>query len=154
MDLGSLIAPAGARKKRKRLGRGEGSGHGGTSTRGHKGQKARAGGFHKRGFEGGQMPLQRRLPKYGFVNIFRKEYAIVNVGDLNELAAGSVVDEKLLKDHGFVKKTLDGIKILGSGDLKVSLTFQVNHISESAKKKIAAAGGKIETKAVSNGKEA
>ncbi len=154
MDLGSLIAPAGARKKRKRLGRGEGSGHGGTSTRGHKGQKARAGGFHKRGFEGGQMPLQRRLPKHGFVNIFRKEYAIVNVGDLSGLAAGSVVDEEFLKGQGFVKKALDGIKILGGGDLKVSLTFKVNHISESAKKKIVAAGGKIETKAVSNGKEA
>lgn len=141
MNLGSLVAPDGARKKRKRLGRGEGSGHGGTSTKGHKGQKARAGGYHKRGFEGGQMPLARRLPKYGFVNVFRKEFAIVNVGDLNDLQAGTVVDEKSLRELGFVKKPLDGIKILGGGEIKVPLVFKIGRMTESARKKIVAAGG-------------
>jgi large subunit ribosomal protein L15 len=144
MDLGSLKAPEGARKKRKRIGRGEGSGHGGTSTRGHKGQKARAGGFHKRGFEGGQMTLTRRLPKTGFVNPFRKEFAIVNLGDLNELKPNTVVDEKLLIEEGFVKEPRDGIKILGEGEIKVPLTFKLARFSESAKKKIIAAGGRIE----------
>ncbi len=144
MNLGSLIAPEGARKKRKRLGRGEGSGHGGTSTKGHKGQKSRAGGYHKRGFEGGQMPLMRRIPKHGFVNPFRKTYTIVNVGDLNELPQGSVIDEKLLREQGFVKRDLSGVKILGGGELKVPLVFKLAHFSESAKKKILAAGGTIQ----------
>jgi large subunit ribosomal protein L15 len=143
MNLGSLKAPVGARKKRKRLGRGEGSGHGGTSTKGHKGQKARAGGYHKRGFEGGQMTLTRRTPKHGFVNPFRKEFAVVNIGDLNDLPKNTLVDEKLLKEKGFVKDEKDGIKILGNGELKVSLTFNIALFSESAKKKILAAGGKI-----------
>ena len=143
MNLASLKAPEGARKKRKRLGRGEGSGHGGTSTKGHKGQKARAGGYHKRGFEGGQMTLTRRLPKTGFVNIFRKEFAIVNIGDLNEIEKNAVVDEKFLIERGFVKEPLDGIKILGNGELKIPLTFKLTRFSESAKKKIASAGGKI-----------
>lgn len=143
MDLGSLRAPKGARKKRKRIGRGEGSGHGGTSTRGHKGQKARAGGFHKLGFEGGQMPLQRRLPKHGFVNPFSVEYSVVNVGDLNTLSKGTVVDEKMLRDEGFVRNKLAGVKVLGGGELKVPLTFRLSHFSESAKRKIVAAGGQI-----------
>lgn len=144
MDLGSLIAPVGARKKRKRLGRGTGSGHGKTSTRGHKGQKARAGGYHKRGFEGGQMTLTRRSPKFGFVNPFSKEHAVINVGDLNDLPKGTVVDEELLLNQGYVKDSRDGIKILGGGELKTSLVFKITRFSESARKKIVAAGGRIE----------
>ncbi len=142
MNLGNLVASDGARKKRKRLGRGTGSGHGKTSTRGHKGQKARAGGFHKRGFEGGQMPLSRRMPKRGFVNPFRTEYSVINVGDLNDLAKNTVVDDALLKDRGFVKNF--PVKILGGGDLTVPLVFRLAHFSESAKKKITASGGSIE----------
>ncbi len=142
MDLGSLVAPRGARKKRKRLGRGTGSGHGKTSTKGHKGQKARAGGYHKRGFEGGQMPLTRRLPKQGFVNPFSKEYAIVNVGDLNEVPQGTVIDEAFLRKEGFVRRKNE-IKILGGGEIKTSLVFKLAQFSESAKKKILAAGGQI-----------
>lgn len=148
MNLGSLIAPKGARKDRKRLGRGEGSGHGGTSTKGHKGQKARAGGYHKRGFEGGQMPLSRRLPKFGFNNPFRKEYAVINVGDLESIPGSTVVDEVYLKKNGFVKKMLSGVKILGNGDIKVPLTLKVSKVSETAKKKIEAAGGKVEAATV------
>ncbi len=144
MHLGNLQAPVGARKRRKRLGRGEGSGHGGTSTKGHKGQKARAGGYHKRGFEGGQMPLSRRLPKHGFVNPFHKEFSIVNVGDLNVLEKGIVVDEKLLLDRGFIRKLRSGVKILGGGEITVSLSFKMALLSETAKKKIIAAGGTIE----------
>lgn len=144
MDLGSLKAPAGARKRRKRLGRGEGSGHGGTSTKGHKGQKARAGGYHKRGFEGGQMPLARRSPKFGFSNFFRKEFVVVNVGDLEGLPKDSVIDTEFLKKQGFVKKTLDGVKILGAGEIKTPLTIKIAKLSESAKKKILAAGGRVE----------
>jgi len=144
MDLGSLISPAGSRKKRKRLGRGTGSGHGKTSTKGHKGQKARAGGYHKRGFEGGQMTLTRRTPKVGFTNPFAKEFAVVNVGDLSEVPQGTVVDEKFLREHGFVKNTRDGVKILGGGEIKTSLVFKLALYSESAKKKILAAGGKID----------
>ncbi len=143
MDLGSLIAPVGARKKRKRVGRGTGSGHGKTSTRGHKGQKARAGGYHKRGFEGGQMPLVRRVPKFGFVNPFRKNYEIVNVGRLSVLPAGTVVTASLLKEKGLAKGRLDGIKLLGEGELKTSLTIDLPLLSASARKKIEAAGGKI-----------
>ncbi len=146
MDLGSLIAPRGARKKRKRLGRGTGSGHGKTSGKGHKGQKARAGGYHKRGFEGGQMTLTRRTPKVGFTNPFSKEFAVVNLGDLSELPQGTVVDEKFLVENGFVKNVRDGIKILGTGDLKTSLVFKLTLYSASAKKKIEAAGGQIEVK--------
>lgn len=144
MDLGSLVAPQGARKKRKRVGRGIGSGHGKTSTRGHKGQKARAGGYHKRGFEGGQMTLTRRSPKFGFVNPFSKEYAVVNVGDLNDLPQGTVVDEAFLRQRGYIKDPRDGIKILGNGELKTPLVFETALFSESAKKKILAAGGRIE----------
>ncbi|MBI3541406.1 MAG: 50S ribosomal protein L15 [Deltaproteobacteria bacterium] len=146
MNLGNLVATRGARKKRKRLGRGEGSGHGGTSTKGHKGQKARTGGYHKRGFEGGQMPLTRRSPKHGFVNPFTLEIEIVNVGDFNHLKAGTVIDESFLTTQGFVKtrQSTDGIKVLGNGELKVPLIFKLSRFSESAKSKILAAGGKIE----------
>jgi large subunit ribosomal protein L15 len=144
MNLGSLEAPKGARKRRKRLGRGTGSGHGKTSTKGHKGQKARAGGYHKRGFEGGQMPLTRRTPKQGFVNIFSTKHAVVNLGDLSGLPQGTVVDESLLRSQGFVKNVRDGVKILGGGEIKTALIFKVSHLRESAKKKIEAAGGRIE----------
>lgn len=143
MNLGNLIAPPGARKKRKRIGRGEGSGHGGTSTKGHKGQKSRAGGYHKTGFEGGQMPLTRRLPKRGFVNPFRQEFAVVNIGDLDQLPKDSIVDPEFLRREGFVGKSKADVKILGGGELKVPLVFRLTRFSESAKKKIIAAGGKI-----------
>ena len=144
MNLGSLIATPGARKKRKRLGKGTGSGHGKTSSHGHKGQKARAGGYHKRAFEGGQTPLIRRLPKSGFVNPFSKEFAVVNVGDFQSLPAGTVIDEKFLKSQGFVKNRKDGVKVLGGGELPVPLVFKLNRFSESAKQKILKAGGQIE----------
>lgn len=145
MNLGSLISPLGSRKKRKRLGRGTGSGHGKTSTRGHKGQKARAGGYHKRGFEGGQMTLTRRTPKQGFVNIFSKKYAIINISDLADIPQGTVIDVEFLKRGRFIRKALDGIKILGTGDLKAALVFKNLIVSQSARKKIEAAGGKVET---------
>lgn len=144
MNLGSLTAPEGMRTKRKRLGRGEGSGHGGTSTRGHKGQKSRAGGPKGRGFEGGQTPLVRRIPKRGFFNFTRKEFSVVNLGDLKDLPAGSVVDEKFLVENGFVKAEKSGIKILGGGDLPVALVIKAHSFSGSARKKIAEAGGKFE----------
>lgn len=144
MNLGSLVAPRGARKKRKRLGRGEGSGHGGTSTRGHKGQKARAGGFHKRGFEGGQMPLIRRLPKRGFFNFSRQRFEVVNVNSLNVFAPETVVDIGLLREQGLVKGKRDGVKILGEGELKVPLTIKAHRFSQSAQRKITQAGGRVE----------
>ena len=144
MNLGSLPAIPGARKKRKRLGRGEGSGHGGTSTRGHKGQKARSGGKVARGFEGGQMPIRRRLPKRGFVNFSRREFSVVNIGDLRELPPNTVVDEAFLRDQRFIRKRRAGIKILGEGEIQVPLTVRAHQFSESARKKIEGAGGKVE----------
>ncbi len=143
MNLGSLQAPVGAKKKRKRVGRGEGSGHGGTSCRGHKGQKARAGGFHKRGFEGGQTPLIRRIPKRGFFNPFRRPSEMVNVGDFKELAKGQVVDPSFLKEYGLIRGR-GSLKILGDGDLQVALTVKAHSFSKSAKQKIEAAGGTAE----------
>ena len=109
MKLNELRPPKGARKKRKRVGRGEGSGHGGTSTKGHKGLKARSGGSHSPGFEGGQMPLQRRLPKRGFKNPFRKEWTVVNLGDLTAFPDGAVVDVESLQSSGLVKKVVVGV---------------------------------------------
>jgi large subunit ribosomal protein L15 len=126
------------------VGRGIGSGHGKTSTRGHKGQKARSGGGVRLGFEGGQMPLQRRIPKRGFTNIFRKEYAIVNVGDLNCFDDGTIVTIELLKEAGLVKKITAGVKILGNGELEKTLTLQVHKYSQQAEEKITAKGGKFE----------
>ncbi len=145
MDLGSLIAPKGARKKRKRVGRGEGSGHGGTSGKGHKGQKARAGNMGKVGFEGGQMPLSRRLPKYGFHNPFRKEFAAINLDRLAALPAGTVVDEAYLKTSRLVKQFKDGIKLLSRGEVTVPLTIRLSRVSAAAKEKIVAAGGSVES---------
>ncbi|MCR4400799.1 MAG: 50S ribosomal protein L15, partial [Syntrophomonadaceae bacterium] len=122
MRLHEIHPAPGSATRRKRVGRGMGSGHGKTSTRGHKGQWARSGGGVRLGFEGGQMPLQRRLPKRGFTNIFKKEYAIVNVRDLNCFEDGTVVTPELLMAQGLVKKFKDGIKILGDGDLEKNLT--------------------------------
>jgi large subunit ribosomal protein L15 len=145
MKLNEIGLPCGRRKKKvKRFGRGEGSGHGGTSGRGHKGQRARAGGYHKQGFEGGQMPLQRRIPKRGFTNIFRKEYSIVNLDQLKLVPADTVVDEEYLRKNGYIKGVSRGLKILGRGEPASRLTVKVHAISESARKKIEAAGGKIE----------
>lgn len=144
MELNTLKPPAGSRKREKRVGRGEGSGHGGTSTRGHKGHRARAGGKSSRGFEGGQMPLQRRLPKRGFSNPFRQEWQIVNLKDLNRFPAGTVVDPALLRETGLIKKREEKVKILGDGALNFPLTVKAHQFSLAAKSKIEAVGGKAE----------
>jgi large subunit ribosomal protein L15 len=145
MKLHELSPAAGSTKERKRIGRGAGSGQGKTAGKGHKGQKARAGRGMRPGFEGGQMPLQRRVPKRGFNNIFRTEMAIVNIAALEaNYDAGAVVTIDSLIEKGLVKKVLDGVKVLGYGEITKALTVQANAISESAKQKIEAAGGKIE----------
>ncbi|NMC26811.1 MAG: 50S ribosomal protein L15 [Syntrophomonadaceae bacterium] len=144
MKLEELKSPPGANKRVKRVGRGIGSGHGKTSTRGHKGQKARSGSGIRPGFEGGQMPLQRRIPKRGFTNIFRKEYAIVNVKDLNCFEDGTVVTVALLRETGLVNKLFDGVKLLGDGEIDKKLTVQVQKYSRQAEEKIVAKGGKLE----------
>ncbi|OGQ00974.1 MAG: 50S ribosomal protein L15 [Deltaproteobacteria bacterium RBG_19FT_COMBO_52_11] len=144
MKLNDLRPPRGARKKRKRIGRGEGSGHGGTSTKGHKGLKARSGGTVSPGYEGGQMSMQRRLPKRGFKNPFRKEYTIINVQDLARFPAGTVVDLAALEASGLVKRVRFGVKVLGEGDIAHPLTVRAQHYSLSAKSKIEAAGGRAE----------
>ena len=145
MKLHELSPVAGSTKARKRIGRGPASGQGKTAGKGHKGQKARAGRGMRPGFEGGQMPLQRRVPKRGFNNIFRTEMAIVNVAALEaNYEAGAVVTIDSLIEKGLVKKVLDGVKVLGYGEITKALTVQANAISESAKQKIEAAGGKIE----------
>ena len=145
MKLHELSPAAGSTKERKRIGRGAGSGQGKTAGKGHKGQKARAGRGMRAGFEGGQMPLQRRLPKRGFNNIFRKEIVAVNVADLEaRFENGAVVDVESLKQVGLVKNSFDGIKILGNGELTKKLTVKADAFSESAKQKIEAAGGKTE----------
>ncbi|MDD4170934.1 MAG: 50S ribosomal protein L15 [Syntrophomonas sp.] len=144
MKLEELKSPPGANKRTKRVGRGIGSGHGKTSTRGHKGQKARSGGGIRLGFEGGQMPLQRRIPKRGFTNIFRKEYAIVNVQDLNCFDDGSIVTIELLQQAGLINKVNTGVKLLGDGELEKRLTVQVHKCSRQAEEKLAARGGKFE----------
>ena len=145
MELHQLKPADGATRKRKRVGRGPGSGHGKTSVRGHKGQGSRAGTRQKRGFEGGQMPLHRRLPKRGFNNaIFRREYASINVGQLADFAAGSTVTPEELIRQGLVKKAVHGVKILADGNLKVSLVVKAHKFSAGAVKKIKAAGGSVE----------
>lgn len=144
MKLHELQYTEGARRNRKRVGRGTSSGHGKTSGRGQKGAGARSGGGKKPGFEGGQTPLFMRLPKRGFTNFNRVEYAIVNVEDLNKFEAGSVVDMEALKACGLVKKELDGLKVLGNGKLKVALTVKAKKFSKSAIAAIEAAGGKTE----------
>ncbi len=144
MKLHDLKPAAGSRTAPKRLGRGTGSGLGKTSGKGHKGQKARSGGGVRPGFEGGQMPLSRRLPKRGFTNIFAKEYAIVNVSMLEQLDNGTEVTVELLKEKGMIKKPLDGLKILGNGELTKKLTVKAAKVSASAKQNIEAAGGNVE----------
>jgi large subunit ribosomal protein L15 len=144
MELNDLKPAIGATKDRKRIGRGPGSGHGKTATKGHKGQKARSGGSIKAGFEGGQMPMQRRLPKRGFTPLQRKEYAIVNLGQLDLLDAGTIVDTALLVKFGLIGKVLDGVKVLAKGELTKSLTVKAHKFSTAAKEKIVAAGGTIE----------
>jgi large subunit ribosomal protein L15 len=144
MDLSTLTPPKGSRKNRKRVGRGEGSGHGGTACKGHKGQKARSGGTTAVGFEGGQMPLKRRLPKRGFANIFKKQYALVDVQQLCAFEAQSVVDPAALVKAGLVTRLYDGIKVLGDGEIDRPLVVKVHKYSQSALKKITAAGGRVE----------
>lgn len=145
MKLHELSPAEGSKKAVKRIGRGAGSGQGKTAGKGHKGAKARSGYSRRPGFEGGQMPLQRRVPKRGFNNIFRTEYAVVNVADLeNRFDADATVDAESLKACGLIKKELDGIKVLGNGEITKALTVKVSAISGSAKAKIEAAGGKVE----------
>ena len=144
MKLHELTAVPGATKEAKRIGRGHGSGQGKTAGKGHKGQKARAGRGFRPGFEGGQMPLQRRIPKRGFNNIFAKEIVSVNVGTLNKFEDGAAVDAAALIQAGIIKKSCDGVKILSNGELNKKLTVKANAFSEAAKAKIEAAGGKAE----------
>jgi len=142
MELNQLKYARGSRKKVKRIGRGEGSGHGGTSTKGHKGLKSRSGAHMKAWFEGGQMPLQRRLPKYGFVNIFKKEFQVINIAQLSRVD-GSKINATTLLKAGVVSYKDKPIKLLGNGEVTKALEIEVHAISESAKAKIEKAGGKV-----------
>jgi large subunit ribosomal protein L15 len=144
MKLHELAPAPGSRHVKKRVGRGIGSGTGKTAGSGHKGQKARSGGGVRPGFEGGQNPLFRRLPKRGFNNLNRKEYAVVNLDSLNNFTAGTEVTPEVLMENGIVKNSKSGIKILGNGELTVQLTVKANKFSKSAVDKIQAAGGKTE----------
>jgi len=144
MKLNELSPPDGSRGTRKRVGRGVGSGKGKTAGRGTKGHNSRSGGGVRPGFEGGQMPLHRRLPKRGFTNIFKKKIAVINIRDLARFENGSIVDEAALIRVGLVKGPRDGIKLLGQGEIKIPLTIKVNGVSKNAREKIIAAGGKIE----------
>ena len=144
MKIHELKAVEGSTKEVKRIGRGHGSGNGKTAGKGHKGQKARAGRGQRFGFEGGQMPLQRRVPKRGFNNIFATEYATVNLSALNVFEDGSVVDAAALIEKGIIKKEYDGLKVLGNGELSKKVTVKAAAFSASAKDKIVAAGGKYE----------
>ena len=144
MKLHELKAPAGSTKNPKRKGRGTATGQGKTAGRGMNGQNSRSGGGVRLGFEGGQMPLYRRLPKRGFNNIFADEFATVNVEALNRFEAGTVVNQAVLEEAGMVKQVKDGIKVLGNGELKVALTVQAKKFTKSAIEKIEAAGGKAE----------
>jgi large subunit ribosomal protein L15 len=144
MKLHELSPAKGSRKAPKRLGRGVASGTGKTAGRGTKGYNSRSGGGTRPGYEGGQMPLHRRLPKRGFTNIFKKNIAVINIRDLAKFDKGSVVDSEALIQAGLVKGQRDGIKLLGQGEIKYSLDIRVNQISKSAREKIEAAGGKVE----------
>lgn len=143
MKLHELSPAEGAKKSRKRLGRGVGSGRGKTAGRGSKGHNARSGGGVRPGFEGGQMPIHRRLPKRGFTNIFKKKIAIVNLRDLTKFQSGDTIDQAALIQAGLVKGSIDGIKLLGFGDIEYPLTVRLDAVSESARKKIEAAGGTV-----------
>ena len=144
MKLFELSPAEGSVKDVKRIGRGHGSGNGKTAGKGHKGQKARSGGGVRPGFEGGQMPMTRRIPKRGFNNIFATKYSTVNVSDLDKFVDGTVVDAELLAASGLVKNTANGVKILGNGELTKNLTVKASAFSASAKEKIEKAGGKAE----------
>lgn len=144
ITLDALKPAPGARKKRKRIGRGDSSGHGGTSTKGHKGVKARSGGKAPAGYEGGQMPLQRRLPKRGFKNPFREEFEILNLEDLDRFPAGAVVDPEALREAGLVRGGRRKVKMLGNGTISRAITVRVHQFSLAAKSKIEEAGGKAE----------
>ncbi|HBT46542.1 MAG TPA: 50S ribosomal protein L15 [Peptococcaceae bacterium] len=144
MQLHELRPAPGARRPRTRVGRGIGSGLGKTAGRGHKGQKARAGGGVRPGFEGGQMPLTRRIPKRGFTNIFKRQLAVVNVGDLERFDSGTVVTPELLREAGLVKKGRDGVKVLGDGEITKPLVVKAQAASRQAVAKIEAAGGRVE----------
>ena len=145
MSLNNLRPPKGAKHPRKRVGRGPGSGHGKTASRGHKGAKSRSGFRFKRGFEGGQIPLHRRVPKRGFHNIFRVEYAVINLDTLNEVFdAGSDVTPEVLRERGLVRQTGVPVKVLGRGDISKKLTVRAHKFSGTAAEKIAAAGGSAE----------
>jgi len=144
MKLHEISAPAGARKKSKRVGRGPGSGLGKTSGRGNKGQNARSGGGRTVGFEGGQMPLKRRLPKRGFTNKFKKTFALINVQDFERFEEHTVIDPAVMLEAGLIKKVYDGVKVLGKGTLTKSFTVRTHRISGQAKEKIEKAGGTTE----------
>ena len=144
MKLHELRAAEGSSRNRKRRGRGHATGQGTTGGRGMNGQKSRSGGGVRLGFEGGQMPLYRRLPKRGFTNIWGTEYAVINVEDLNRFDEGTTVTPALLKEQGIVKDQKDGIKVLGNGEISKNITVQANKFSKTATEKIEAAGGKAE----------
>ncbi|MFO8113100.1 MAG: 50S ribosomal protein L15 [Desulfosalsimonadaceae bacterium] len=144
MRLHDLAPEKGSRSSRKRVGRGVGSGLGKTAGRGTKGQNSRSGGGVRPGYEGGQMPLQRRLPKRGFTNIFKKEYSIVNLKDFNRFESGTIVDAEVLVSAGMVKSTRKPVKLLGQGEINVSLHVKLDAVSKSAQSKIEGAGGKVE----------
>jgi len=144
MELNSLSPAPGSTKNRKRIGRGIGSGHGKTATKGHKGQKARSGGSVKPGFEGGQMPLQRRLPKRGFRPLSRAEYVVINLSQLDVFDAGAVVDRDAMDAKGLLKKSFLPVKVLANGELTKALKVKADKFSKAAAEKIAAAGGSIE----------
>ncbi len=144
MKLNELSPAGGSRKARKRLGRGVGSGTGKTAGRGTKGHNSRSGGGVRPGFEGGQMPIHRRLPKRGFTNIFKKVIAVVNIKDLSRFQPGDTVDEAALLKAGLIKGRIDGVKLLGNGNIDAALTIKLSKFSQSARKKIEDAGGKVE----------
>jgi large subunit ribosomal protein L15 len=144
MELNNLKPALGSTKNRKRIGRGTGSGHGKTATKGHKGQKARSGGSIKAGFEGGQMPMQRRLPKRGFTPFTRVEYSIVNLSQLDIFDAGTVIDGTALASQGLIKSSCVAVKVLGNGDIVKALKVSAAKFSQTAKDKIIAAGGTVE----------
>jgi len=142
--IGTLRPPRGAKKRSKRIGQGMGSGHGKTATRGAKGQRSRSGSRMRPGFEGGQMPLHRRLPKRGFTNIFKKRFALVNLGDLKDFTAEETITPELLIRRGYIKELRDGLKVLGDGELTAPLKISAHHFSKSAREKIQKAGGTAE----------
>lgn len=144
MKLNELSPAPGSKTEGKRKGRGAGTGNGKTAGRGHKGQNARSGGGVRPGFEGGQMPIYRRLPKRGFNNIFANKYTEINVSDLNRFEDGTVVDATLLKEAGVISKILDGVVVLGRGEIEKKITVKAARVSKGAAQKIEAAGGKVE----------